>query len=117
MPDVHPGKGCVIGFTANLGEKVIPNIVGVDIGCGMLTVKLGNVEIDLHALDNYIYKHIPHGKSIYEHKQAEFMDELEKLKLLKTNRQDLKKWNRAIGSLGGGYPLPEASHYLPFSLQ
>ena len=46
MPDVHPGSGCVIGFTANLGEKVIPNIVGVDIGCGMLTVELGQIDID-----------------------------------------------------------------------
>lgn len=102
MPDVHAGKGSVIGFTANLGDKVIPNIVGVDIGCGMFTVKLGRVDLDLHAIDDFIYKHIPHGKSIYEHKQAEFMDELEKLKLLKDNRQDLKKWNRAIGSLGSG---------------
>lgn len=46
MPDVHAGAGCVIGFTANLGDKVIPNIVGVDIGCGMLTVNLGPIEID-----------------------------------------------------------------------
>lgn len=47
MPDVHAGAGCVIGFTADLGEKVIPNIVGVDIGCGMLTVELGNIDLDL----------------------------------------------------------------------
>ena len=40
MPDVHAGAGCVIGFTADLGDKVIPNIVGVDIGCGMLTIEL-----------------------------------------------------------------------------
>lgn len=102
MPDVHQGKGCVIGFTADLGEKVIPNIVGVDIGCGMLTVKLGAVDIDLKALDAYIHAHIPNGKSIHVHKQAAFMSELEKLKLLKDIRQDLKKWERAIGSLGGG---------------
>ena len=48
MPDVHAGKGCVIGFTADLGDKVIPNIVGVDIGCGMLCVKLGNIELDTY---------------------------------------------------------------------
>ena len=47
MPDVHAGKGCVIGFTADLGDKVIPNIVGVDIGCGMLCVELGKIELDL----------------------------------------------------------------------
>ena len=51
MPDVHAGAGCVIGFTANLGDKVIPNVVGVDIGCGMLTVNLGNIEIDYEKLD------------------------------------------------------------------
>ena len=102
MPDVHAGKGCVIGFTANLGEKVIPNIVGVDIGCGMLTVKLGKVEIDLKELDDFIIKNIPNGNAINEHKQAEFLSELEKLHILKDVRGDLKKWNRAIGTLGGG---------------
>lgn len=102
MPDVHVGKGCVIGFTANLGDKVIPNIVGVDIGCGMLTVKLGKVDMDLKQLDTYINKNIPNGKSINQHKQVEFLSVLEELKLLKDIRQDLKKWNRAIGSLGGG---------------
>ena len=52
MPDVHAGAGCVIGFTADLGDKVIPNIVGVDIGCGTLTVELGNIDIDLAKLDD-----------------------------------------------------------------
>ena len=51
MPDVHAGAGCVIGFTADLGDKVIPNIVGVDIGCGMLTVELGEEDIDLAGRD------------------------------------------------------------------
>lgn len=102
MPDVHSGKGCVIGFTANLGEKVIPNIVGVDIGCGMLTVKLGQVEIDLESLDQYIHQNIPNGKAINEHKQTDFISTLEELRLLKENRQDLSRWNRALGTLGGG---------------
>lgn len=53
MPDVHAGMGCVIGFTGNLGKKVIPNIVGVDIGCGMLCCELGNIDINLAALDNF----------------------------------------------------------------
>lgn len=47
MPDVHAGMGCVIGFTADLGERVIPNIVGVDIGCGMLCVELKDIDIDI----------------------------------------------------------------------
>ena len=54
MPDVHAGKGCVIGFTADLGDKVIPNIVGVDIGCGMLCVELGKIDLDLEKLDRVI---------------------------------------------------------------
>lgn len=50
MPDVHAGVGCVIGFTGDLGDKVIPDIVGVDIGCGMRVLKLGNISgIDFHA--------------------------------------------------------------------
>ena len=57
MPDVHAGAGCVIGFTADLGDKVIPNIVGVDIGCGMLTVELGKIDIDFDRLDKAIREH------------------------------------------------------------
>ncbi len=118
MPDVHKGKGCVIGFTADLGEKVIPNIVGVDIGCGMLTVKLGKVKIDLQKLDTFIQSNIPNGKGINQEKQVDFMLRLSQLKMLKDSRQELKKWNRAIGSLGGGNHFIEVNvdeaghHYL-----
>ena len=59
MPDVHAGKGCVIGFTADLGDKVIPNIVGVDVGCGMLACELGDIDIDYDKLDSVIRNHIP----------------------------------------------------------
>lgn len=65
MPDVHAGKGCVIGFTGNLGDKVIPNIVGVDIGCGMLCVELGNIDLDLEKLDKIIREYVPSGKNIH----------------------------------------------------
>ena len=58
MPDVHAGSGCVIGFTADLGDKVIPNVVGVDIGCGMTWVRLENKEIDLVLLDKVIREQI-----------------------------------------------------------
>ena len=54
MPDVHAGAGCVIGFTGDLGNKVIPNVVGVDIGCGMLVIELGGIDIDLKKLDEVI---------------------------------------------------------------
>ena len=64
MPDVHAGAGCVIGFTADLGDKVIPNIVGVDIGCGMLTVELGKIDIDFDYLDKAIRENVPSGREV-----------------------------------------------------
>ena len=100
MPDVHAGKGCVIGFTADLGDKVIPNIVGVDIGCGMLCVELGNIELDLEKLDRIINENIPAGRNIREQKLVDF----EKINNLYCLRElkETKKFNRAIGTLGGG---------------
>lgn len=100
MPDVHAGKGCVIGFTADLGDKVIPNIVGVDIGCGMLCVELGNIDLDLEKLDKVINENIPAGRNIREYKLIDFskINDLYCLRELK----ETKKFNRAIGTLGGG---------------
>ena len=100
MPDVHTGKGCVIGFTADLGDKVIPNIVGVDIGCGMLCVELGKIEVDLEKLDKVINENIPAGRNIREHKLIEYKNikDLYCLRELK----ETNKFNRAIGTLGGG---------------
>ena len=72
MPDVHAGKGCVIGFTGDLGDKVIPNIVGVDIGCGMFCANLGKVEIDFKKLDEFINNSIPSGMNVNETKIADF---------------------------------------------
>lgn len=102
MPDVHTGAGCVIGFTANLGDKVIPNIVGVDIGCGMLTVELGYEEISLEELDNFIHQSIPSGREIYMHKVYDYIDEIENLKCIRELKGSAKEWTRGIGTLGGG---------------
>ena len=100
MPDVHAGKGCVIGFTADLGDKVIPNIVGVDIGCGMLCVKLGKIDIDLEKFDKIVNDYIPAGRNIREIKLTDF----EKIKYLYCLRElkETNKFNKAIGTLGGG---------------
>lgn len=100
MPDVHAGKGCVIGFTADLGDKVIPNIVGVDIGCGMLCVQLGKIELDLEKLDRVINEFVPSGRNIREHSLMIYakINDLYCLRELK----ETKKFNRAIGTLGGG---------------
>lgn len=100
MPDVHSGSGCVIGFTADLGELVIPNIVGVDIGCGMLTIELGKHEPDYELLDQVIRADIPAGRTVYEEPVADF----ERLKDLHCFQQlNNVPWiNCSIGSLGGG---------------
>ena len=100
MPDVHAGKGCVIGFTADLGDKVIPNIVGVDIGCGMLCVELGNIDIDLEKFDKIVNDYIPAGRNIREIKLTNF----EKIKKLYCFRElkETNKFEKAIGTLGGG---------------
>ncbi|MGN0509763.1 MAG: RtcB family protein, partial [Ruminococcus sp.] len=100
MPDVHSGAGCVIGFTANLGEMVIPNIVGVDIGCGMLTVELGNTEIDFEKLDNTIIEYVPSGKNTHEGRKVRF-PQLQDLHCYRSLK-DTKRLERSIGTLGGG---------------
>ena len=100
MPDVHAGAGCVIGFTADLGDKVIPNIVGVDIGCGMLTVELGDIEIDLAALDAAIRKHVPCGRNVHEGGVVKF-DAIKQLRCFR-ELKDTKRLERSIGTLGGG---------------
>lgn len=100
MPDVHAGKGCVIGFTADLGNKVIPNIVGVDVACGMLTVELGNIDIDFDKLDKAIRKRVPSGRDVHKGRIVKF----KQLQNLHCYRQlkDAKRLERSIGTLGGG---------------
>lgn len=99
MPDVHAGKGCVIGFTGALGNKVIPSIVGVDIGCGIFCANLGNIDIDLKKLDAFIKENIPSGMNVNKNKVADFdLTQLYCYKKLKRHQ-----WiENSIGSLGGG---------------
>lgn len=100
MPDVHAGKGCVIGFTANLGDKVIPNIVGVDIGCGMLTIKLNDNFIDLEKLDKVIREYIPSGRNVHDGRPTRF-SKLQELYCYR-NLRDTRRFERSLGTLGGG---------------
>ena len=97
MPDCHAGAGCTIGTTIEIKDKITPNLVGVDIGCGMLTIKLKDTEIDLQKLDEVINSFIPNGFNIHTEKQVSF--EFDKLlaKNLNIERAEL-----SIGSLGGG---------------
>lgn len=100
MPDVHAGAGCVIGFTADLGDKVIPNIVGVDIGCGMLTVDLGNIEIDYKKLDEVINQNIPSGMNVHSSPKppTRYIEDMKCYNEL-TN---IDRLNASLGTLGGG---------------
>lgn len=99
MPDVHAGKGCVIGFTADLGDKVIPNIVGVDIGCGMRTIELGKVDIDFEKLDHVIREKIPYGLNVNKEPNTPF--NLKELRCYE-KLHDIDRLERSCGSLGGG---------------
>lgn len=101
MPDVHAGSGCVIGFTANLGDKVIPNVVGVDIGCGMTWYNTKLKEIDFAKLDDFIRKNIPSGKTVNEteYKSSINIEDLICYKQLRNSDRYLQK---SLCSLGGG---------------
>ena len=116
MPDVHAGTGCVIGFTADLGQRVIPNIVGVDIGCGMLTVELGKEPIDYVKLDQVVRAFIPAGSEVHETPAAEF-PKLKEL-LIYHKLRNLPWIENSLGTLGGGNHFievdvdDEGTHYL-----
>lgn len=101
MPDVHAGSGCVIGFTADLGLKVIPNIVGVDIGCGMRVVELGKAEIDYAKLDEIIRRHIPSGRNVNEEEDTDASKMIDFL-FCKDKLSNRSWLNRSLGTLGGG---------------
>ena len=98
MPDVHAGKGCTIGTTMTVKDKVVPNIVGVDIGCGMYTVDLGKGGIDLEEMDRAAHA-IPSGKRVWEGRKERFdLTELRCYRHLK----DTGRLQRSLGTLGGG---------------
>jgi len=101
MPDVHAGMGCTIGTTMTISDKIVPGMVGVDIGCGMETVKIVEKEIDYAALDELIRREIPSGFEIrptYHPLNAEI--DLTKMKI--ANEVNLERARRSIGTLGGG---------------
>ena len=98
MPDVHAGKGCTIGTTMTITDKAVPNVVGVDIGCGMYTVNLGKVDIDFEKLDAACH-FIPSGMNVWEGRQERF--DLTDLRCYR-NLKDTKRLERSLGILGGG---------------
>ncbi len=100
MPDVHVGAGCVIGFTGLLGDKVIPNVVGVDIGCGMLTVEIENFNLNLSEIDYIIKKYVPSGFKVHN-KPTPMPFQLQDMKAFSQLR-NIRRLESSIGTLGGG---------------
>lgn len=98
MPDVHSGKGCTIGTTMTIKDAVTPNLVGVDIGCGMYTVELGKVEIDLKEFDDVVHT-IPCGRKVWDGRIEKF--DLSRLRCFRYLK-DSKRLVRSLGTLGGG---------------
>ncbi|MBO4229713.1 MAG: RtcB family protein, partial [Clostridia bacterium] len=98
MPDVHAGKGCTIGTTMTVTDKVVPNIVGVDIGCGMYTVELAEREIDLASMDEAAHG-IPSGRDVWEEKRESF--DLTSLACFRELKEPARL-EKSIGTLGGG---------------
>ncbi len=98
MPDVHAGKGCTIGTTMTITDKAVPNVVGVDIGCGMYTVNLGKQKLDLEKLDMAAFT-IPCGREVWDGRIEKFdLTELRCYRQLK----EAKRLERSLGTLGGG---------------
>ncbi len=101
MPDVHAGKGCTIGTTMTITDKIVPHVVGVDIGCGILTVKLAEKSIDLPKLDRFIRQNIPYGRDVRSrphrsHGRLNIYD----LRCIK--KIDIRRSRESLGTLGGG---------------
>lgn len=98
MPDVHAGKGCTIGTTMTVTDKACPNVVGVDIGCGMYTVKLAERSLNLKRIDEACH-FIPSGMSVWEGRIEKF--DLTELRCFRSLR-DSRRLERSLGTLGGG---------------
>ncbi len=107
MPDIHAGAGCTIGTTMTIIDKVVPNLVGVDIGCGMLCVKIEEKEVDLKKLDSIVYDLIPSGFNIrkepHRYLSKCHIDDLRCIRQISYNRAQ-----RSLGTLGGGNHFIEA---------
>ena len=101
MPDVHAGKGCTIGTTMTIQDKIVPGMVGVDIGCGMETVELAEHEIDFDKLDALIRKEIPYGREVRDTLHA-LNAEIDLTQLRCADQVNLNRAMRSIGTLGGG---------------
>lgn len=107
MPDVHAGNGCTIGTTMTIKDKAVPNLVGVDIGCGMQTVKLKEKHIELQKLDKVIYQNIPSGFAVRK-KAHRYHQKIDLLNLYCFDHIHYDRAVNSLGTLGGGNHFIEA---------
>ncbi|MGN6714822.1 RtcB family protein [Anaerocolumna jejuensis] len=101
MPDTHAGAGCTIGTTMTLKDKAVPNLVGVDIGCGMETILLKDSHIELQKLDTVIHKYIPAGFDVRDNPHS-YMDEIDLTQMRCADHVNLNRAELSMGTLGGG---------------
>lgn len=101
MPDIHAGVGCTVGTTMTITDKVVPNLVGVDIGCGMETIRLQEKRVELQKLDKLIYENVPSGFSIRE-KTHRFLEQIELKELCCAKQVNFPRAEKSLGTLGGG---------------
>ncbi|OIJ19302.1 RNA-splicing ligase RtcB [Anaerobacillus alkalidiazotrophicus] len=111
MPDYHAGKGCVIGTTIQLKDNVVPNLVGVDVGCGVLTIKLQDKKVDFNKLDQVIRTYVPSGIEIHTDETVGFINtSFPNIKEFKAKHiLSQKKSLYSLGTLGGGNHFIEVS--------
>ena len=115
MPDCHAGKGCTIGTVIKIKDRIVPNTVGVDIGCGMMVCEIMDRDIDLERLDKVVNEYVPAGFHVHDEPMLDFT-ELDDLVCIKAVNKDYIQ--RSIGSLGGGNHFIEVNraedgkHYL-----
>ncbi len=107
MPDIHAGAGCTIGTTMTITDKIVPNLVGVDIGCGMETVKIKEDHIEPQKLDKLIYEKIPSGFNVRE-KTHRYFDEIDLKELCCYKKINPERAEKSLGTLGGGNHFIEA---------
>ena len=101
MPDVHPGKVGTIGFSATVGERILPNVVGIDIGCGVTMAKLKQKKIEYQKLDTVIRENIPAGYAVRK-KTHRFKDQISLEELNCYRHINLTRAESSLGTLGGG---------------
>lgn len=107
MPDIHAGMGCTIGTTMTISDKIVPNLVGVDIGCGMETIQIKEKHMELQKLDKLIYEKIPSGFNVRE-KTHRYLEKINLEDLYCYKHIDTRRAEKSLGTLGGGNHFIEA---------